>query len=260
MPFFHYRLVLAYKGTHFFGWQAQTPPCDTPEDLPTVQGTIVRILRRMTRFKPCSVSGTSRTDAGVHAQGQLVKVRISKEIAPKHLMRGLNTMLPASIRILSCEACASSFNVKTGIIEKEYRYYFSDAKVLSPLVAELVAQVPGPLNTKRLHQAASCFEGKHDFYNFCKGANKAASTVRTISHCSFVEGSNQPMQPAHCIRVIGDGFLKQGVRYIASAIFEVARGNVSLETLQEALRSPSTEQLCKPALPHGLHLVHVSKA
>lgn len=254
---FHYRVTISYKGTNYRGWQAQSKDEQNP-DQPTVQGTIHQVLRRISRYQDCTISGTSRTDAGVHARGQVGKVSIPSEIDSDKLMQGMNSLLPPDIRILDCEVCASDFNPKLLPTSKEYHYYFSSAPVANPLLSDLVAQVAGPLDMDRMAEAARLFIGEHDFYNFYRRNSLTATTVRRVSVCEFGEADLSPMgEPVSYLRVRGDGFLKQMVRYIAGTLFEVGRGHVTLAQVRLYLAEQHEEKLCPKARAEGLHLMLV---
>jgi tRNA pseudouridine38-40 synthase len=257
---FHYRVKISYKGTHYRGWQAQSK-LEVESEPASVQGTIHQVLRKISKYQECKIAGTSRTDAGVHATGQLGKVSIPTEIAPAKLMQGMNSLLPADIRILSCEPCEKSFNPKTCATQKEYRYYFSCAEVANPVLGDLVAHVPGSLDWERMSEAAQLFVGEHDFYNFYRHNSASATTVRTVVSCELFETKLEPFgESLGVIQIRGEGFLKQMVRYIAGTLFEVGRGSVSLQEIRRYLEHHQEDKLCPKAKAHGLHLVLVSES
>lgn len=254
---FHYRVKISYKGTAYRGWQAQSkiPEGDA---MPTVQGTIHALLRRMCNYQDCTIAGTSRTDAGVHASGQIGKISMPDSIEAAHLLRGLNSMLPTDIRILECAACDPLFNPKTLKTTKQYHYYFCSAPIANPLLGDVVAQVPGPLDLQALARAATLFEGTHDFYNFHRRNSTIATTVRTISSCTLKEAVLSPMaENVHYLELRGEGFLKQMVRYIAAALLEVARGGLTSEQVSDYLLHHYEDKLCPKAKAHGLHLTMI---
>jgi tRNA pseudouridine38-40 synthase len=254
---FHYRLLISYKGTNYRGWQAQSKD-DHDEGQPTVQGTIHQVLKRISKYQECTITGTSRTDAGVHARGQIGKASIPVEIQADKLLQGMNSLLPADIRILECETCAEEFNPKTEPTTKEYHYYFSTASVANPVIGDVVAHVSGPLDMDLMAEAAQLFVGEHDFYNFYRRNSLTATTVRTVLSCEIKNAQLSPMgEKVFYLRVTGTGFLKQMVRYIAGTLFEVARGNISLSRVADYLREHHDEKLCPKAAAHGLHLVMV---
>lgn len=257
---FHYRVKISYKGTGYRGWQAQSK-IEQDANLPTVQGTIHRILRRISKYQDCTITGTSRTDAGVHAKGQIGKISIPLDIDADKLLQGMNSLLPTDIRILQCETCKEEFNPKTAPTTKEYHYYFSTAPVADPLTSDLVAHVPGPLDMEALAAAARLFVGEHDFYNFHRRNSQTATTVRTIYCCELGRAELAPLgAQVFYLRVTGNGFLKQMVRYLVGSLFEVARGKLDSSQVSEYLREHRDDKLCPKAKAHGLHLVMVGAA
>ncbi|MCP4446065.1 MAG: tRNA pseudouridine(38-40) synthase TruA [Myxococcales bacterium] len=255
---FHYRVVIAYKGTNYHGWQAQTADSDN-EPLPSVQGTIARILSKIARYGECSISGTSRTDAGVHAQGQVGKISIPTYIDSATLLRGMNSMLPESIRMRSCVQCEAGFNPKVGATSKEYHYYLSLTAVANPSVSDIVAHIPGPMDLELLERATQVFVGRHDFYSFCRRSTRAATTIREVYKCEFVRPTNALLvDEVYALRITGNGFLKQMVRYMASTLFAVGQGALTIGQVAEHLAVHSEDKLCPKAPAHGLHLVSIS--
>ena len=117
----YYRVVVSYNGSNYFGWQ----DLGADEEKATVQGTITQALRKICKYADCTVAGASRTDAGVHAQGQVAKFSIPLEITPEKIQRGLNSLLPDDIRIWQSTCCQADFNPNKQSISKKYRYYFS---------------------------------------------------------------------------------------------------------------------------------------
>lgn len=257
---FHYRVTISYKGTQYRGWQSQSKSGAEGEG-PTVQGTIHQVLRKISKYEECGVAGTSRTDAGVHARGQLGKLSLPNEIAAGKLMQGMNSLLPSDIRILSCEACEPGFNPKTCAVSKEYHYYFSSEQVADPVLGDIVAHVAGPLDWERMEEAAALFVGQHDFYNFYRRNSDTSTTVRRVLACELSKASLSPLgAQIGVLKIRGPGFLKQMVRYMAGTIFDVGRGRVGVDQLSEYLREHRDEKLSVKAKAHGLHLILVSEA
>jgi len=254
---FHYQVRISYKGTNYRGWQAQAKELD-PEQ-PTVQGTILQVLRRIAKYQDAVVSGTSRTDAGVHAAQQLAKISIPRELAADKLLLGLNSLLPADIRVVACQPCAAEYNPKTQKSTKVYHYYFDTEPVGNPLLADVVAHVPGPLDVETMQQAAQLFVGQHDFYSFYLRSSLAATTVRTVTCCQLKTASLAPLSPP-CLYldIAGQGFLKHMVRYIAGSLFAAGRGEVSIDQIRHHLQTRQDEKLAFKAKAHGLHLAHIT--
>ncbi len=254
-----YRVIISYKGTHFHGWQALAKEArDAP--FPTVQGTIKEVLLRISRQQDCSISATSRTDAGVHAQGQLGKIRIPKEIPPAILQRGMNSLLPDSIRIVACECCSDSFNPKTLATRKTYRYLFSMQKVASPMLHDIVAQVQGPLRLSSMQQAAQAFVGQHDFRSYCPPSAIGGNSIRSVVRCEvFAVPAFGGETQLHCVEVCGKGFLKYMVRHMCGTLFALSRGEISTAQIVESLAGRSSDKLATKASAKGLSLVSVEE-
>ncbi len=257
---FHYRVRISYKGTHYRGWQAQAK-LEASELGPTVQGTMHQVLRSIAKFQECKVAGTSRTDAGVHAKGQLGKLSLPLDIDAGKLMQGMNSLLPDDIRILSCQSCDEGWNPKTCAVAKEYHYYFSSEQVADPVLGDIVAHVAGPLDWQRMQEAADLFVGEHDFYSFYRRNSETKTTVRRVLSCELARASLSPLgAEIGVLKIRGQGFLKQMVRYLAGTIFDVGRGRVTLEQVSEYLEGHRDEKLSVKAKAHGLHLVMVSES
>lgn len=250
---FHYKVKISYKGTRYFGWQTQ------PEvDKPTVQETIEKILAKIVKYQKCKVVGASRTDAGVHAQGQVGKISIPADIDSRDLLRGMNSLLPKDIRIMECDICEETFNPIKDSTSKEYHYYFSTDSIEGPFQNETVTNVSGPLNLASMNKAAKHFIGERDFYNFSRRDSNASTTIRTITHCEILQARQTSEHPVFYIRLVGNGFLKQMARYMASALFKVGRGEIDPSVIRELLLTRAEEKLASKSKPQGLHLIAVN--
>jgi len=253
---YHYKARISYKGTEYYGWQSQEA-ITVETDRPTVQSTIHKVLRKISKYQDCNVSGASRTDRGVHAQGQLAKLTIPFDLEARKLQMGMNALLPKDIRVLECEASTKEFNPSRDSKKKEYRYYFSTSEIENPVLSDFVAHVPGALNIEGMSEAAKIFEGEHDFYNFCSPSSQAATTVRTVNSCELLTSDFDAFGGGHiyCFRVTGAGFLKHMVRCVAGALFGVGKGSVSLEDISKHLLTHQDEKLGRKAKAKGLHLI-----
>ena len=256
---YHYKVKIAYKGTHYFGWQAQSVESGN-EEKPTVQGTIHQALKKIAKYQECSIAGASRTDGGVHAQGQLAKISLPVDLAADTLLQGMNSLLPDDIRIVECQVCAREFNPNTSSASKEYHYYFSTAQVENPALSDLVAHVPGPFELKEMQGACSLFLGEYDFYNFCSRDAHGASTIRTISCCEIHKAHFSPLgEDVFYIKICGNGFLRFMVRYIVGALFKVFQGKISRNDVVTSLHSHQEDKLSAKAKSKGLHLIHIQE-
>ncbi|MBL4636113.1 MAG: tRNA pseudouridine(38-40) synthase TruA [Kofleriaceae bacterium] len=252
-------MKIAYKGTSFHGWQALSAQ-GKPEPYKTVQGSLREVLLRIAKYQDCSVIGTSRTDAGVHATGQIGKLILPVEIDASKLLLGMNSLLPPSIRLMECCRCPASFNPKTARTRKEYEYHFSVGPVANPLWNDVVAHISDPLDVDKMRQAAQLFVGVHDFYNYCPSSSLTGSSVREVYVCDIApvpsSVANETGQ-VYVLRVSGSGFLKYMVRFITGVLFDVGRGKVSLAQVADSLSTHREEKLSKKASAQGLVLAKI---
>jgi tRNA pseudouridine38-40 synthase len=259
---YHHRLVISYKGTSYFGWQ----DLGTSEQRPTVQASIHQILRKICKYQRCTISAASRTDSGVHAQGQVVKITIAIAIESGKLLLGMNSLLPDDIRILQCEPCAAEFNSNKDSKSKEYHYYFCTDPIYNPVLNDIVAHIScnnkasatGPLDIKLMQQACKLFVGEHDFYSFAKRDANISSTFRTIFSCEILQAQPSTFgNKIYYLKIVGNGFLSHMVRYIAGALFALGRSQLSLSGISEALINHKEEKISSRARPQGLHLIRI---
>ena len=154
----HFKLTIAYDGTDFHGWQIQA-------NKPTVQGEIVAVLRRLTQ-ENVQLPGAGRTDAGVHALGQVGSFRTQSALSAGEFQRALNALLPPAIRIVSAEETGPDFSARWSAKGKVYRYRLYRGKVVPPMLWRYVLHYPFPLDEQAMKEAAAKFVGVHDFTSF----------------------------------------------------------------------------------------------
>ena len=259
---YHHRAIVSYKGSNFFGWQ----DLGASTAKPTVQREVHQVLKKICNYQNCIVAGASRTDAGVHAQGQVAKFTLPIEIESEKLQQGMNSLLPKEIRILDCEPSCSKFNPNLDSISKKYHYYFCTDRIFNPVLNDIVVHFvatkkndPAALiDIIAMKQASKLFIGEQDFYGFAARGTNTGSTVRTVFDCQIV-GAEFPgfSNAIYCLQIQGDGFLKQMVRYIVGALFEVGRGTVDMQQIRDALATRQEKKLSPKAKPHGLHLMEI---
>ncbi len=259
---YHHRLVVSYKGTNYFGWQ----DLGTNEQKPTVEGIIFKVLQKICKYQNCTISAASRTDAGVHAQGQVIKITIALEIESEKLLLGMNSLLPDDIRIVQCQPCSVEFNSNKHSKNKEYHYYFCTDKVSNPILNDIVEYIPcskahlnSNLDIELMRQACKLFIGEHDFYSFAKRDSTMSSTFRTLISCEILLSKESLLgNKIYYLKIVGDGFLRYMVRYIAGALFSLGKKQLSLSDIGEALSIHKEEKISPRAKPHGLHLIQIS--
>jgi tRNA pseudouridine38-40 synthase len=234
------RIHLAYDGGPFHGWQVQT-------GLPTIQGVLQEIVSGM-EGKPVHVAGSGRTDAGVHALGQVAAFSIENPIPLPNLRRAINRLLPPTIRVLSTEEAAPDFHPRFDARAKTYEYRMVRTEVCSPFEWPYVCHHPYPLDEERMAKLAAVFTGEHDFSAFAASDERDAlghSKVRTIFSSELHRAPGRLTY-----RVNGSGFLKHMVRNIVGTLIEAGRGNII-----DVTRLP--ERTGATAPPKGLFLIKV---
>ncbi len=237
------KLKLEYDGTAFSGWQAQP-------GRRTVQGVLAEACARILRHE-VRVVGAGRTDAGVHARGQVASLRTESALAPERVLRGLNAILPEDVAVLSVEEAPPDFDARFSARAKWYRYRIHNSPVPSPLERMFSHHVRFELDLDRMRAAARPLVGTHDFRGFAREADERP-TVRTL----FSVDVNRRATIIE-IDVRGDGFLYNMVRAIAGTLIEVGRGKKAIDAC-EAVLSTGERAVAGPTVPpQGLFLMEV---
>jgi len=236
-------LVVAYDGTEFHGWQRQA-------GLRTVQQTLEEALQRILRH-PLSVSGASRTDAGVHARGQVAALTTANLIPLANLRRALVHRLPSDVSVVSAAEVPLGFNPARDAAGKFYRYriYNAAGRPVQSLLHRYTWHVWHRLDLERLRAAAATLVGRHDFVGFAKRGSPRQSTVRTVRRIQV-----RRRGPEVLIDVEGDGFLYQQVRTMVGTLVEIGRGHWPTERVREILETGNRALAGPTAPPHGLCL------
>lgn len=265
-----YAALISYVGTHYTGWQTQAH--ETGHH-PTIQEIIELTLEKMIHQR-VHWTASGRTDTGVHAMGQVAHFTIDwslpprggkPEITPYHLLRGLNTHLPAAIRILDLRKVSEDFHAQLGAQKKQYSYYIQTGVSPSAFHMPFSRFHPGPLDLTAMNEAAKILIGDHDFKAFqAAGSRPMKSTVRTIFESEVTECSRDiPFPPSvHSlrllrIRVVGSGFLRHMVRGIAGTLMEVGSGKRPASDMRRILETQDREEVGTTAQAQGLWLERV---
>lgn len=241
------RILVAYDGTEFHGWQVQP-------NVPTIQGWLEKVLAEI-EGAPVKVHGSGRTDAGVHALGQVAAFTLRNRIPCPNLRKAMNRLLPPAIRVLEVEEAAPDFHPRYHARSKTYEYRIWREEVCPPMRRLYLCHFPYPLDEERMIELAPLFEGEHDFTAFAAADERDAlggSKVRTIFESRlWREG------PELIYRVRGSGFLKHMVRMMVGTLVEAGKGNLAREDV-EARLAPGFPGKAGPAMPaSGLCLVSV---
>lgn len=242
-----WRLLLAYEGTGYCGWQ------DNRQE-PSVEAVLRPIL--------CQVLGSihklqaaSRTDTGVHALGQVVTFLTEKPLSPKRLFASLNSLLPSDIRVRHIDEVPLSFHPTLSSSSKEYHYRLCTAQVLLPMERRYVWHYPYPLNVPTMRQAANLFLGSHDFRAFCNANPPAVYTdsQRRIDRLDIIEVTQGELR----IEVEGNHFLYKMVRNLVGTLAQIGRGVLTTDSISLALKSGQRCHAGMTAAAHGLTLVRI---
>lgn len=237
-------LVCEYDGTAYCGWQRQI-------NGPSVQQALEEALTRLTG-ELVSVTGSSRTDAGVHALGLCAHFDSATRIPPDKLAFALNTMLPPDIRIRESAAAPDGFHARYSARGKVYRYAFFNSRHDCAIGRQYAAHVPLPLDAQRMHEEARALLGTHDFAAFAASGSVASSTVRTIYRAQVVRDGERVT-----LHVLGDGFLYNMVRIIAGTLMEVGTGKRAPGAIARAIETGDRLALGQTAPAKGLTLMRV---
>ena len=244
------RLVLAYDGTDFHGWQRQA-------DKPTIQACLEDALRKLTG-SAVQVSGSGRTDAGVHALGQVAHIAIASPIPCPNLFKALNDLLPPAVRVKCAEDVDPSFHARYSARSKTYRYRIVTTPVCSPLLVRFVYHHPYSLDHAKMAQAARRLEGENDFTSFAGAPEpdeeEAKSHVRTIIRSRLLW---RPRSSMLVYEVTGTGFLRYMVRNIVGTLIEVGRGRLVPQDIPRILAARDRAKAGPTAPPQGLCLMRV---
>jgi len=246
MPTF--KLTLSYDGTDFSGWQAQP-------NQRTVQGALRDAWQAITG-EAVRMTATSRTDAGVHALGQVVGIGSQTELTPFRLLGGLNAKLPNDVVLRSIEPVGDDFHATHDAVGKRYRYQLHNDRRRPLLDRHLVWHIPQQLDVAAMQAAGELLVGKHDFASFQSTGSPRDSTVRTITAVNIGQGdANEPARV--WIEVEGDGFLYNMVRNIVGTLLDVGAGRRPAGWMSEVIAACDRQAAGQTAPAQGLMLVEV---
>lgn len=246
MPTF--KLIIAYDGTNFSGWQYQP-------DRRTAQGALQDTWRRITGEQR-SVSAASRTDAGVHALGQTVGIDTETHLGADDLFRALNATLPKDIVVKAVDEVSPGFHATRDAQGKRYRYSIHNARTRPLFDRNYVWHVPQPLDAELMQRAGQHLVGTHDFATFQSAGSQRESTVRTITAIEVCRPAGYDGARVE-IDVAGTGFLYNMVRIIAGSLVDVGAGRRDPQWLVDALAAGDRRAAGRTAPPEGLCLLEV---
>jgi tRNA pseudouridine38-40 synthase len=246
----HWKLILAYDGTSYYGWQIQP-------NLPTVQGTLAQVIHHVTG-ETVLPQGSGRTDAGVHALAQIATVSTASSIPATNLVRALNDILPRSIRVLNVEEAPPGFHARHSAVAKTYRYHIFRGAICSPFQARYVYHHPYPLDESQMIASAALVQGQHDFTSFAavdpesRKESLEPNNVRTIFLSTWHRHADELIYT-----VRGNGFLHHMVRNLVGMFLLVGKGSLKTQDVRRILELRDRSAAAATAPASGLFLVNV---
>lgn len=246
----NFKLLIQYDGTDFHGWQVQ-------ENARTIQGELERVIGMLDE-REVKVVGSGRTDAGVHAEGQVANVFLARDITPEKLTGAINGNMWRDIRILKAEKVSDDFHARFSAKVKTYVYRVVNAPVMSPFWRRYAHHESRPLDVARMNEAARLFLGEHDWTAFSSSHSDSENKVRTIDNFT-VESRWDDRANASMIefRISAKGFLRYMVRSIVGTMLEVGRSEKDFDTIQTAIVGGDRDLAGNTAPANGLTLLRV---
>jgi tRNA pseudouridine38-40 synthase len=238
------KLTIAYDGTRFVGWQRQSRG-------ESIQGLLEDVLARIEGTR-VTIHGAGRTDAGVHALGQVASVQLAAAHDVATLTRALNAQLPADIRVVAVDHQQDDFHARFSARAKSYRYQLRHSAIADPFDRAFTWHVPERLDVDAMRRAAATLVGTHDFAAFQSAGSDVVDTVRTITRSELVARGDLLVY-----EVTGTGFLRHMVRAIMGTLIETGRGRRSHDSMSALLAGGARAEAGQTAPPHGLFLVRV---
>lgn len=239
------KLTVAYDGTNYHGWQVQP-------NAVTIEGKLNEAISELTK-ESIQVIGASRTDAGVHALGNVAVFDTESRIPGEKFSYALNQRLPDDIVIQQSQEVDKDFHPRYCTCEKTYEYVILNRKFPLPEYRNTAFFYYGDLDIKAMQEATKAFLGEHDFAGFCSAGAQVKTTVRAIYELTVEKKDNDMI----CIRVRGNGFLYNMVRIIAGTLLEVGKGNIEAKSLENRIAAADRSQAGPTAPARGLKLIRI---
>ena len=264
------KLTLAYDGTEFSGWQIQP-------GRRTIQGSLVEVAERLVGSRTV-VQGAGRTDAGVHALGQVANFRAQSRMSPAEFQRAFNALLPSAVRVVGAEEVEPRFHSRWDALAKTYEYRIFRGPVLGPFDRFYALHYPLPLNEDAMAEAARRFEGVHDFTGFAAAGGgyeadrRDPNPIREIFRSEFVRRPSASFHPSGGLTqspgaggcdedlvfvVRGKSFLRHMVRKMVGTLLDIGRGRFPIEEIDRLFDTRDRSRCGPTAPPHGLYLVSI---
>ncbi len=240
------RITLEYEGTAYAGWQVQ-------DGLPTVQGTLIEAVRKLTEDPEVEVGGASRTDSGVHALGQVANFRTGSTIPSLGIQRGLNSILPPDIVVTDAAEVPDDFCARRSSVGKTYRYRILNRSCPSALERNFSWHLHRPLDLEAMREGASHMIGEHDFTSFRAADSDAPHSIRRVTSIEVQPGGDGIVE----ITVEGNAFLRHMVRIMVGTLVEVGKKKIAPDDVAEIIERRERASAPMTAPARGLFLVRV---
>lgn len=240
------KLIIAYDGSRYRGWQRLT------DSNQTIQGKLENVISEMTG-SPTEIVGSGRTDAGVHARGQIANFHTQSHMSVKEMHTYINHYLPQDIVVLDVKEVAERFHSRYHVKTKKYAYYIWNHWIPSPFHRKYTYHLPEKLNLDLMQEAAKKLVGTHDFIGFSSVKKSNKSTIRTIEDISIIKEGNMVE-----FNFIGDGFLYNMVRIITGTLVEIGLKEKEITYIDEIFAGKARSLAGKTLPPNGLFLEEVS--
>ncbi|MBI1820487.1 MAG: tRNA pseudouridine(38-40) synthase TruA [Nitrospirae bacterium] len=237
------RLTISYNGTPFHGWQVQP-------DVNTIQGTLIKVIEKITSGKNVNLIGAGRTDAGVHALGQVANFKTEKTLTEKKWKAALNGLLPPEIVVWKVEFVPDGFHSRYTAIDKTYAYHIGFQK--SPFLFDREWTFSRPLKLPAMKKALSFLAGKHDFTSFASSLSESETKICHLKKYEIVQNRHSLI-----FRLTANRFLTHMVRNIVGTLVEVGLGKIKPAEIKQILELKDRKKAGPTAPPHGLYLVEV---
>lgn len=244
------RIILQYEGTKYQGWQKQTSSDNT------IQGKLEKLLERMCGV-PTEISGSGRTDAGVHALGQVANFHCEIDMTTEEIQEYMNRYLPEDIAVIRTEEVAPRFHSRLNAVRKCYRYQVWNREVPNVFLRRYCLEDATGFDCRAMREAAEILCGEHDFQAFTSAKKGKKSTVRTIERI-IIEENAGGQEGLLSFTFIGDGFLYHMIRILMGTLLEVGSGERSVESVRTVLEGKDRSAAGKLVPAKGLTLVEVS--
>ena len=242
------KITVAYDGTNYAGWQIQ-------KNAPSVQQKLEESWTKITG-ETIRITGSGRTDSGVHARGQVCSLETETEIECENLLRAINSNSPTDISILSAEDVPAGFNAITCSTQKTYQYYIQSGRILDPLKKRFAWFVSHHLDAEAMHVAAQHLVGVKDFASFQTTGSERLTTVRNVMQCDVEMQRRGPFEDI-TVTITADGFLYNMVRSIVGTLVRVGQQRESPDWILTVLAEKNRESAGQTAPAHGLFMDHV---